>query len=210
MPTELNTDFFIDNIVEEEKEKVKQEITPVVAKRMVKEATRIESAYFRVVADSMNFFSPPKNLLGDGDPFEGIKWKRLKRSTIARKRDYYSKHGGAGSNPRNKWFFTGSLQNFLKHARVGSYFKDREVTISDGVIEYKSNLENERKFFNEKQEVKITGTLKTGDINEEVRPIFEPIREFYLNVRLPRFLEKAADDAIAWELNRTPKWRNFK
>ena len=84
------------------------------------------------------------------------------------------------------------------------------MRIADGLIEYRSNLENERRPFNYKQEVKISAELKSGGTNEELRPLFEPIREFYVNVRLPRMLDKVADDAIAWNLNRTPRWRNIK
>lgn len=210
MPTELNIDYFIDNVVEEEKVKLKEQLTPTVAKRIVKEVAKIERGYFKLVADYMNFFSPPHDLVGDGDPFIGVKWDRLKRSTIVTKNNYYKKFGTPEGYVKtsNKWFYKGELQKFLKRANVGSYFKDREIIISDGLIEYKSNLENERRPFNEKQERKITGTLKSGGTNEELRPIFEPIREFYVNVRLPRFIEKIADDAIAWELNRTPRWRN--
>ena len=210
MQKELDIDYFIDSSVEEEKEEIKQRLTPIVAKRIVNEVSKIERGYFKLVADSMNFFSPPHNLVGDGDPFQGVKWKRLKRSTIARKREYYRKFGTPDGyqKPSNKWFYTGSLQKFLKQANVGSYFKDRDIRFSNGVIEYTSNLENERRSFNFKQEVKVTGTLKTGGTNEELRPLFEPIREFYVNVRLPRFIEKIADDAIAYNLHRTPRWRN--
>lgn len=212
MPTKLDVDYFIDNVVEGEKENVKSSLTPIVAKRIIKEAARIESGYFKLVADAMNFFSPPHGLLADGDPFNGVDWKRLKRSTIVTENNYYKKFGTPEGyiKTSNKWFFKGDLQKFLKRARVGSYFGDRSVRISDGLIEYRSNLENERKPFNYKQEVKITSELKGGGTNEELRPLFEPIREFYLNVRLPRLLDKAADDAIAWNLNRTPRWRNIK
>lgn len=212
MPTELDIDYFIDNVVEEEKEIVKETITPFVAKRVLKEAIRIESGYFKLVADSMNFFSPPHNLLAEEDPFIGITWDRLKRSTVARKREYYRKFGTPDGyqKPSNKWFYTGSLQKFLKRARVGSWFSGREINVSDGIIEYTSNLENERRPFNDKQEVKITGTLKTGGTNEELRPIFEPIREFYVNVRLPKFLDKEADKVINWHLKRVSKGGNVQ
>lgn len=207
MPTKLDTDYFIDDFVKEEKEIVKETITPFVAKRVLKEAMRIEGGYFKLVADAMNFYSPPHDLVGDGDPFVGITWNRLKRSTLARKREYYRKFGTPDGyqKPSNKWFYTGSLQKFLKRARVGSWFSGREINVSDGVIEYTSNLENERRPFNDKQEAKITGTLKTGGTNEELRPIFEPIREFYVNVRLPKFLDKEADKAIEWHLHRMSK-----
>lgn len=211
MPTKLDTDYFIDDFVKEEKEVVKKTITPFVAKRVLKEAIRIESGYFKLVADAMNFFSPPHDLVGDRDPFQGVKWKRLKRSTIARKNKYYDKFGTPDGFQKssNKWFFKGDLQKFLKRARVSSWFSGREMNVSDGVIEYTSNLENERRPFNDKQEVKITGTLKNGGTNEELRPIFEPIREFYVNVRLPMLLDKEADKVITWHLKRMSKGGMF-
>lgn len=212
MPTKLDIDYFIDNVVEEEKKEIKEVVTPAVVRRMIRYAHELEVKYFKTVADYMNFFSPPHKMFGDSDPFAGVEWKRLKRSTIVTKNNYYKKFGTPDGYVKtsNKWFFKGDLQNFLKRARVGSYFGERSVRITDGLIEYRSNLENERRPFNYKQEVKISAELKSGGTNEELRPIFEPIKEFYLNVRLPKELDKAADHAIGWTLYRKPRWRSFK
>lgn len=212
MQKELDIDYFIDSSVEEEKEEIKQRLTPIVAKRILKEASTMEARYFRIVADSMNFFSPPHNLFAEEDPFRGILWDRLKKSTITKKKQYYEKFGTPDGYQKasNKWFFKGDLQKFLKKQNVGYYFGESTLNFNDGVIEYRSKLENERKTFNEKQEYKVTGTLKTGGTNEESRPVFEPIREFFLNILLPKLIDRESEKSIAWELHRTPRWRSFK
>ena len=212
MQKELDIDYFIDNVVEEEKKEIKEVVTPAVVRRMMRYAHELEVKYFKTVADYMNFFSPPHKLLGDDDPFEGVEWDRLKKKTIMDKDKYYKKFGTPDGyiKSSNKWFFKGELQKFLRKQNVGSYFGKSSIEESDGVIRYNSNLENERRPFGDKQEYKVTGTLKTGGTNEESRPIFEPIREFYLNVRLPKELDKAADHAIGWTLYRKPRWRSFK
>lgn len=212
MQKELDIDYFIDNVVEEEKKEIKEVVTPAVVRRMMRYAHELEVKYFKTVADSMNFFSPPHNLFAEEDPFRGILWDRLKKSTITKKKQYYEKFGTPDGYQKasNKWFFKGELQKFLRRQNVGSYFGESSIEESDGVISYHSNLENERRPFGDKQEYKVTGTLKTGGTNEESRPIFEPIREFYLNVRLPKELDKAADHGIGWTLYRKPRWRSFK
>lgn len=212
MPTKLDMDYFIDNVVEGEKKEIKEVVTPAVVRRMMRYAHELEVKYFKTVADYMNFFSPPHKLLGDGDPFEGVEWDMLKKKTIRAKDKYYKKFGTPDGyiKSSNKWFFKGELQKFLRRQNVGSYFGESSIEESDGVIRYHSNLENDRRPFGEKQEYKVTGTLKTGLSNEDARPIFEPIREFYLNVRLPKELDKAADHAIGWTLYRKPRWRNIR
>lgn len=188
MPSKLDVD--LDLFLKDTEIELKDDLSKTVSNRILKDASAIESTYFKTVSDSMNFFNPPKHLFTFGNPFEGVKWKPLSKRTIGAKLN----RPNTAAHPHNKWYFTGDLQEFVKGRQVGSYFGRSSVEYVNGVVSYNSRLENERRPFRQDEELKTS--------NEDKRPLFEPIREFYVNVILPMRLGVSAEKAIDWKLKR--------
>ncbi len=153
------------------------------------------SKFFKDIASVMNKVDKP-NLPG----FENVHWNSLSQLTIRRK----------GHN--RKWFSnirksTGavSLMSFLKQARVDLYYPKPKYAIKSWknsygrmkrlVVAYPSMYYERDKTFDtydqnyenpKTQEVKVTSKNPvTGYSNEEMRPLFAPMSEYYLRHKIP-------------------------
>lgn len=150
--------------------------------------------------------------------FEKVVWRRLSRRTIDRKRKLGRKKSGLGRySPAGKWYShldasrgEVSLRDFLKGEPVEKYYgtTDFLVTKWDSLkqkdywkrIIIVPGLSRGRKPFtdddntmgmNRQQETKVTAKNEhTGLSNEEARPLFSPMAEYFVRIRIPRAINR--------------------
>jgi hypothetical protein len=182
-----------------------------LTKTAIETVKKEEAYYFKTVSALMNRGKKPSvdptNNNERMEAFQRVRWKELRPSTQRRK----ERLGGASF--RNKKWYSGEttaygrihLKDYLKQLDVRNFFPEpvdvrvktsREtskrdyyrVYINSGLQHNMKKLEGrENNMFNNKDiDAKINSPTYNGESNEQRRPIFRPVAEYYVRQRLPR------------------------
>lgn len=180
--------------------------------------SREEDKYFPLVAQYMNRSVKP-NL----EPFKKVRWRRLSKTTIFKKGN--SRAWRSSDLGKRDSYFGGyqHLQDLLRVLPTWKYFPEAEVKttkvkkhargFSWHITVTPSTAQKRKRITDYKvtdytgktktQESKITGRNRyTGDSNEEARPLFNPMAEYFVKHHLTRAINNALKEKLGYKRNK--------
>lgn len=192
-------------IADEKFEKIQKIARDVVGKE--------QNKFFNVVAEVMDKVNPPNP--AEYPTFKGVTWANLSSG--------YAKSKGSVRKWRSADKGSIHLQDFFRQTKhIISYFTQKEdvftyspdwrkggkrkylyrdfsiqpILMSER-LKFGNSVEGDKN--NKNQEAKITGVMANGKTNEELRPLIEPMRLYFIKHKIPRAINDKVREKLGYK-----------
>ncbi len=190
----------ISEIVMEKAIRISESRFEDIAKIAYSVTRRVQEGYFREVSSAMDKYFKPRNTGEENYSavFSNIHWKNLKSTTRAAKGNGRKwRSGEEGVTHLQDFLTTVSVEDYFPSTKLikyqpikirNSYYRRFALDVSLGHYRTKRFIQNESGKGSKTQETKITGVVSgsEGKSNEELRPLFEPMAQYYVKYKIPR------------------------